>query len=102
MADGSQSGAKLPPASPSSPPLEASQRARASMEILGGVLKYSSGVMREVARENFRTSDEGKKLEAEKDVAADTDKMHDWVLRSKALAWKDNFYRLERFYQRYV
>jgi SAM-dependent methyltransferase len=73
------------------------------MEILGGLLKYSSGVLREKARDRFRGSEEGVKLAEEKPVAmAATETAQDWVNRSKALAMSDNFYRLERFYQRYV
>jgi len=91
----------LPAASPSSHPFVASQRNRANMEILGGILKYSSGTLREVARQDFRTSPEGQALEAEKESAMAGD-MLGWVERAKALALSDSVYRLERFYQRYV
>lgn len=91
----------MPEASPSSQPFSASQRNRANMEILGGILKYSSGTLREVAREDFRGSLEGQALAAAKDEAVKGDLL-DWVMRAKALAESNNVYRLERFYQRYV
>ena len=95
------SAATTPDASPSSAPFTAGQRNRANMEILGGILKYSSGTLREIARADFRASDEGRSLAAEKDAAVAGD-MLGWVMRAKAKAEGDPFYRLERFCQRYV
>jgi SAM-dependent methyltransferase len=71
-------------------------------DVLGGVLKYSSGVLREVARHNFRETDEGKALAQEFEKDHSQDEMMSLVLRAKATAESDQFYRLERFYQRVV
>ena len=46
---------------PFKPPLLSQQRDRASMEALAGLIKFSSGVLRENARETFRARPEGRK-----------------------------------------
>jgi len=78
------------------------QRNRALQEMLGGVLKYSSGVLREIARENFRDTDEGKALAEAFEKEPTQEEMAALVARAKATAESDQFYRLERFYQRFV
>jgi SAM-dependent methyltransferase len=78
------------------------QRARAEMEILAGILKYSSGVLREVAKSNFEATDEGKQLAEEHRHPTSAEAMKARVARAKALAESDRFYRFERFYQRIV
>lgn len=75
---------------------------RANQEALGSILRFSSRVIREVARENFTESDEGKALEAEFAKPNADDRMTELVPRAVAQAQSDNFYRLERFFQRYV
>jgi SAM-dependent methyltransferase len=78
------------------------QSERASAETMLSLLKYSSGVIREKARENFRAAPEGQEL-AEAFQAPDAEaKMPELVARSKTLAERDHFYRLERFFQRLV
>jgi SAM-dependent methyltransferase len=83
-------------------PLKPTQRSRASMEILGNVLKYSSGTIREIARDNFRATEEGQALAKEFQSPHSEDEMMALVDRATATAESDNFYRLERFYQRLV
>jgi SAM-dependent methyltransferase len=78
------------------------QRNRAMQDMLGGVLKYSSGVIREVARTNFRNTDEGQALAKEFEKEPNQDEMMSLVRRAKATAESDHFYRMERFYQRVV
>ncbi len=75
---------------------------RANQEALGSILRFSSRVVRETARENFRSSEEGKVL-AEEFAKPDADeRMPDLVPRAVKQAQSDNVYRLERFFQRYV
>jgi len=82
--------------------LTPTQRARASMDILGNVLKYSSGTMREIARRNFRDTTEGKALAEAFQSPHSENEMMAMVDRATATAEADPFYRLERFYQRLV
>ncbi len=79
-----------------------SQRARAGSELLAGYIRFSSGVIRERARENFRASPEGQQLAEEHKEPCDEQTMMDRVLRAKALCERDHFYLLERFVQRWV
>jgi SAM-dependent methyltransferase len=76
------------------------QTDRAATQLIASMLKYSSGVLRERARENFRAAPEGQELAKEFQSADAERKMPELVARSKALAETDNLYRLERFYQR--
>jgi SAM-dependent methyltransferase len=85
-----------------SPPPPSQQRNRAETELLGGILKYSSGVMRPVARDNFRSAPEGQALEKEFQSPDSEAKMPELVKRAVDLAQSDKFYRLERFCQRLV
>jgi SAM-dependent methyltransferase len=78
------------------------QRARAEIEILGGMLKFSSGPLREEARSNFYASPAGRELAEEHRQPASAEIMADRVARAKALAESDRFYRLERFFQRFA
>jgi SAM-dependent methyltransferase len=77
-------------------------RARARADLMAGYMRYSSGVVREIARANFRETDEGKALAKEFESEHSEDEMLGLVMRAKATAEKDNFYRLERFVQRWV
>jgi SAM-dependent methyltransferase len=75
---------------------------RANQEALGSILRYSSSTIREVARANFRESEEGKALAEEFAKPDAEDRMQDLVPRCVELAASDNLYRLERFFQRQV
>jgi len=80
-----------------------SQNGRAGLELLGSLQKFSSGMLREAARANFRASDTGKALDGDhRDGPRDRTAMAARVKASKALAESDPIYRLERFFQRYV
>ncbi len=84
-------------------PLRKSQQYdRANQEALCSLLRYSSGVIREVARENFRNSDEGKALATEFAKPDFEERAHELVPRASALAHSDPTFRLERFFQRVV
>jgi SAM-dependent methyltransferase len=78
------------------------QRDRARQEALGSLLRYSSGTLRTVARDNFRASDEGKDLATEFAQPDAEGNMHALVERAGKLAHSDGLFRLERFFQRYV
>jgi SAM-dependent methyltransferase len=75
---------------------------RANQEALGSLLRYSSRVIREVARDNFRASPEGEQLAAAFAAPDAEDRMPELVGRASALAHSDRFFRLERFFQRVV
>lgn len=79
-----------------------SQRARAASDMLAGMLRFSSGVIRERARENFRATPEGQALAKEHEEPCTEAVMMDRVRRARAVAERDHFYRLERFCQRWV
>ena len=78
------------------------QHDRASQETLASIIRYSSNVLRSVARENFYATKEGQTLSSEFAKADAEERMPELVSRSVELAEKDNFYHLERFCQRYV
>ncbi|MES2033048.1 MAG: class I SAM-dependent methyltransferase [Pseudomonadota bacterium] len=80
----------------------ASQRGRASVEILAGMLRFSSDKLRNTARDNFLSQPEGARLAAEhaQDVAGAD--VAERVEQVKRLVNADPVYRLERFVQRYV
>jgi SAM-dependent methyltransferase len=81
---------------------KSAQYDRANQDALCSILRFSSRVIREVARENFRESDEGKALAAEFAKPDADDRMADLVPRASAHAHSDPVFRLERFFQRFV
>lgn len=86
-----------------SAPVGLTQHGRAGMQMLGSIQKFSSSELRTRARENFFAKAEGKAL-AEEHASGPQDR--DAILRrlkdAKAVAYADNVFRLERFFQRYV
>lgn len=82
--------------------VQSKQHDRANQEALGSILRFSSRVIRETARDTFRASDEGKALTEEFAKPGADERMEELVPRAVALADSDNIYRLERFFQRYV
>ncbi|GAM05188.1 class I SAM-dependent methyltransferase [Novosphingobium sp. MBES04] len=81
-----------------------SQRSRAGLDVLGGILKFTSVATREAARQDFETSPEGRALtEAHATGTADTpEAIAERVDKAKDLAASLPNYRMERFAQRYV
>jgi SAM-dependent methyltransferase len=79
-----------------------SQRGRSSVEFLGALQNYSSGVLRPKARAEFAADPEGARLNA---LARDGRSNAPWpeqVNAARAVAEKSTSYRFERFYQRVV
>ncbi len=97
-----QTAQAQPPAAVLMSPVGLTQTSRAGMELLGGMLKYSSVGLRDVARHNFETSPEGAAIVAEHAQPSSPDQVADRVNRAKALAMSDPVHRLERFVQRFV
>jgi SAM-dependent methyltransferase len=84
-------------------PVGMTQRSRAGLDILGGMLKYSAVSLRGAAREAFESSPEGAALIREHAAPKSTQaEVADRVERAKALAQSNPMYRLERFAQRFV
>ena len=97
-----QTSAATRPASVIMPQVDLSQRSRAGLDILGGMLKFSAVDLRDAARDAFERSAEGAVLTAEHAEPSSAADIADRVRRAKALAETDPLYRLERFVQRYV
>jgi SAM-dependent methyltransferase len=79
-----------------------SQRGRSGLELLGSMQKYSSGVLRPIAAENFAANPEGAALakrHAERDGSTSEKER---ISAARKVCEQDNVYRLERFIQRYV
>lgn len=84
------------------PTFALSQRGRAGMQLLGAVQKFSSGVLRPIAAENFAADTRGKALSAEHEAATPGGSARDRIKAARAVCESDNVYRLERFIQRWV
>lgn len=84
------------------PTFALSQRGRAGMQLLGAVQKYSSGVLRPIAAENFAADKRGKALSAEHEAAAPGESARERINAAREVCESDNVYRLERFIQRWV
>lgn len=83
------------------PTFTLSQRGRAGMQLLGAIQKFSTGVLRPIAAENFDANEKGKALTAEH--AANPDGVsRDRIKEAREVCESDNVYRLERFFQRWV
>jgi SAM-dependent methyltransferase len=99
----SEQATSYAPAAVLSSPVGFTQRSRAGLEILAGMLKYSSVALRDAAREAFEAAPEGSALIREHaEPNPSPEEMADRVARAKALAQSDPMYRLERFAQRFV
>ena len=83
-------------------PVGMTQRSRASLDILGAMLKYAAVDLRDTAREEFENSAEGQALKQEHETPGDAQTIAARVDKAKELAFSSNIYRMERFVQRYV
>lgn len=90
------------PSAAGAPRLCLSQHGRASMEFLGSAQVYSSGTLRDRAREQFTADAEAARLDAEHRASGDDGKMRDRIARARAIADTIPVFRLERFVQRWV
>jgi SAM-dependent methyltransferase len=79
-----------------------SQRSRAGLDILGGMLKYAAVDLRDAARQAFEAAPEGMQLAEAHAQPSSPAETADRVQRAKALAQSNPTYRLERFVQRFV
>jgi SAM-dependent methyltransferase len=79
-----------------------SQRSRAGLDILGGMLKYSAVELRDAARRTFEAAPEGAELIQTHAEVSSAAEMAEHVQRAKTLALSDPTYRMERFVQRFV
>jgi len=79
-----------------------SQRARSSNQVLGSIQKYSSGRLRKLARQDFKSHPETPAIEKTwNDPAANLD----WdmkITQARDVAEQSPHYLMERFLQRYV
>jgi len=87
---------------PLRPDFSLSQQARAGLEILGAMQKFSSTHFREEARRRFEESAEGSMLSAEHAADRTGDGVRSRLSKARDVAETDPMYRLERFVQRYV
>lgn len=78
------------------------QRSRASLDILGAMLKYAAVDLRDTAREEFEASPKGQALKAAHENPGTPEEIAARVDEAKELAFSSNIYRMERFIQRYV
>ncbi len=84
------------------PPFGLSQRGRSGLEVLGSIQKFSSGVLRETARSNFRADPEGRALTETQGESFSAKEMRARVAKAREVAERDPTHHLERFFQRYV
>lgn len=84
------------------PDLPLSQRARASMDILGSMQVCSSGPLRDHWRASFDADPDGQALNAEDARSMTPAQLKDRVVRAREVAERDPLYKMERFVQRYV
>lgn len=84
------------------PTFALSQRGRAGMQVLGSIQKYSSGVLRPIASENFETSARGRELAADHAADTSTPATRERIAEARKVCESDPVYRLERFFQRWV
>ncbi len=84
------------------PQLPLSQRARASMDILGSVQHCAAGPLRSDWRERFETHPETVALAAESTEGKTAPELKARIAQGRAIAEQDKMFHLERFLQRYV
>lgn len=84
------------------PTFTLSQRGRAGMQVLGALQKFSSGVLRPIAAENFDASQRGKELAADHQAEEPELSPRERIAEARKVCESDPVYRLERFFQRYV
>jgi len=84
------------------PTFSLSQRGRSGLQILGALQKYSSGVLRPIAAENFAADPRGAELTEDHASKAPKLPPRERINEARKVCETDNVYRLERFLQRWV
>jgi ubiquinone/menaquinone biosynthesis C-methylase UbiE len=84
------------------PKLGLRQSGRAGLELLGSIQKLSSTAYRETARANFAADPDGAELNAVGMDDPDQAVVAERLEKAIEICERDPFYRLERFYQRFV
>ncbi|MFC6198368.1 class I SAM-dependent methyltransferase [Ponticaulis profundi] len=79
-----------------------SQRGRAGMDILGSMQVFSSSTLRDTWKDRFEANPEVAELDQMDTSGMDRASLRDRLVRGRTIAESDQYYRLERFIQRYV
>ena len=79
-----------------------SQRGRASMQFLGAAQRYSSSVLRPVARADFESDPEGRAVIAQAAANTPPSGKPEWLSQARRVAEKSANFQMERFLQRIV